>query len=119
MDTPQFHTTNNSNDPVVGDYDFGDPVEIKNAGTFFDISSSPCDCWQIASARKRWLYVWLVAIPLCAVASFIASITVMARATTPEQSGGAATVFVFNILGILCALSLSYCGIYLEWFIVP
>lgn len=108
-------------DPSIADYDFGDPLAVQNAGNFLAIHAGAREAWTMASARKRWVYVWLVGIPLCAVASFIASVTVMARATPsgPGQSGGAAAVLAFNILIALFALSLGYCGLWREWIIVP
>ena len=87
---------------------------------FFANASTPdvLQCWVLASARKRWIYVWLIAGTLCAMASFIGSISVMSYA--PEAGSGCVVVFLFNLLLLLCVIPLSICVMCREgWVIIP
>lgn len=107
MDVPAYSTEDD--DAETHDHDFG--PALNHAEFINSISrTTPCDAWSMASAKKRWIYIWLATAALCSLASFISSISVMSSATEASGvEGGAVATFLFNMILMLCVVPLTIC----------
>ena len=111
MDTPEFSATSSpgeSGDDSGTDLDFASSL---NHTEFFNTHRNmPCNAWNMASAKQRWIFAWLILGSLSAIASFIASISLLSSVTTDSGLMGACmTTFLFNLLLLLCIVPLAIC----------
>jgi len=97
--------------------DYGDVLSATNVFDGSEPSPGPCEWWTGGTGRKRMIYVWLIVVPLCAGASFFATLFIMIKGTS-TPTGTRVVVFLFNLPLLPCAIALSACVMYGEWMIV-